>query len=134
MCRDGDGHPPMGRTIDINHRPTGNFNWGGGGPGSITGRNDPMCTTGGGEGGQKTKRQADRWYQDQADQLAKEQRDQPWRGWTGYVLERLVGHAFAAVLRRRMTLAQWWAYETDLDAHQPDCRYRRLIERFGAST
>lgn len=125
MCSGGSGG--TGRMIDIPPRPAREFNWGGGGPGSITGRGrltatrrlHTVCIISGGDNGHP--------HANTRAHYERQVRIGNRRGWLK--LDRVVGHMFAAVLRGEATLADWWAYETDLSAHQPDCRYRRLCER-----
>lgn len=107
------------------------FNWGGGGirQPKITGRKHwarkvhDMCIISGGGGGHPHA--SNRSHYERQVQIGNR------KGWLK--LESLVGHAFADVLRGRMSLAAWWRFETDLAAHEPGCRYRRIMERVRAA-
>jgi hypothetical protein len=44
------------------------------------------------------------------------------------LLAALGAHPLGEVVAGHMTLADWLRFQLDLQAHAPDCRYRRLLE------
>jgi hypothetical protein len=53
-------------------------------------------------------------------------------GWmfdrAGALLARLGAHPLGEVIAGRMRASDWLRFQFDLQAHAPDCRYRRLLE------